>query len=98
VNFVFSHLQIGDLGIARSLSAHSDFAATLVGTPYYLSPELCDDKPYNEKSDVWALGVVMVRASLSGEELVECVQGCVWTRSWSRPMFYCYYGLEDQVM
>lgn len=31
-----------------------------MGTPYYLSPELCDDKPYNEKSDVWALGVVLV--------------------------------------
>jgi NIMA (never in mitosis gene a)-related kinase len=53
--------QIGDLGIARSLSGGSDFARTIVGTPYYLSPELCDDKPYNEKSDVWALGVVLVR-------------------------------------
>jgi len=53
-------LQIGDLGIARSLSGGSNFASTLVGTPYYLSPELCDDKPYNEKSDVWALGVVLV--------------------------------------
>lgn len=30
-----------------------------VGTPYYLSPELCQDKPYNEKTDVWALGVVL---------------------------------------
>ncbi len=30
-----------------------------MGTPYYLSPELCEDKPYNEKSDVWALGVVL---------------------------------------
>ncbi len=35
------------------------FAKTIVGTPYYLSPELCEDKPYNEKSDVWALGVVL---------------------------------------
>ncbi len=30
-----------------------------MGTPYYLSPELCDGKPYNEKSDIWALGVVL---------------------------------------
>ena len=38
----------------------SEFASTIVGTPYYLSPELCEDKPYNDKSDVWAMGVVMV--------------------------------------
>ena len=32
---------------------------TLSGTPYYLSPELCSDKPYREKSDCWALGVLL---------------------------------------
>ena len=58
--FLACHQQIGDLGIARALSGGSDFARTIVGTPYYLSPELCEDKPYNEKSDVWALGVVLV--------------------------------------
>jgi serine/threonine protein kinase len=30
-----------------------------VGTPYYLSPELCEGKRYNHKSDVWALGCVL---------------------------------------
>ena len=34
-------------------------ANTIVGTPYYLSPELCEDKPYDKKSDVWALGCVL---------------------------------------
>eukprot|EP00955_Chlamydomonas_euryale_P065426 359240-Chlamydomonas_euryale.AAC.2 len=41
------------------LSANTNFAKTIVGTPYYLSPELCEDRPYNEKSDVWALGVLL---------------------------------------
>jgi serine/threonine protein kinase len=39
------------------LSDETVHARTMIGTPYYLSPEMCEDKPYNEKSDVWALGV-----------------------------------------
>ena len=35
------------------------FAKTFIGTPYYLSPEICEDKPYNDKSDVWALGCIL---------------------------------------
>ena len=31
-------------------------AKTVLGTPYYLSPELCCGKPYDYKTDVWALG------------------------------------------
>lgn len=52
-------VKIGDLGVARILGTESHFARTLCGTPYYLSPELCENKPYNEKSDVWACGVIL---------------------------------------
>ena len=31
----------------------------MVGTPYYLSPEVCENKPYTFKSDMWALGCVL---------------------------------------
>ncbi|XP_033744999.1 LOW QUALITY PROTEIN: serine/threonine-protein kinase Nek4-like [Pecten maximus] len=49
-------IKVGDLGIARVLDSSSDMATTLIGTPYYMSPELFSNKPYNHKSDVWALG------------------------------------------
>ena len=45
-------------GIARQMGNSTLFAKTVVGTPYYLSPELCEDRPYNTKSDIWALGVL----------------------------------------
>ncbi|KAK3579311.1 hypothetical protein CHS0354_029593 [Potamilus streckersoni] len=49
-------IKVGDLGIARVLESSTDMATTLIGTPYYMSPELFSNKPYNHKSDVWALG------------------------------------------
>jgi NIMA (never in mitosis gene a)-related kinase len=44
-----------DPGI-HPLDSSTDMATTLIGTPYYMSPELFSNKPYNHKSDVWALG------------------------------------------
>lgn len=49
--------KLGDLGVAKVLS--TSFANTFVGTPYYLSPEMCEEKPYNQKSDVWAIGCIL---------------------------------------
>jgi len=54
-----SFAKIGDLGVAKLLETSTAFAQTIVGTPYYLSPELCADKPYRDKSDCWALGVLL---------------------------------------
>jgi len=52
-------VKIGDLGVSKMLNHSGSFAKTLIGTPYYLSPELCEEKPYNDKSDVWALGCIL---------------------------------------
>lgn len=52
-------VKIGDLGVAKLLDTSTAFAQTIVGTPYYLSPELCSDQPYRDKSDCWALGVIL---------------------------------------
>lgn len=52
-------VRLGDFGIAKILNSSSELAQTCIGTPYYLSPEMCENKPYNNKSDVWALGCVL---------------------------------------
>eukprot|EP00898_Chlorokybus_atmophyticus_P008347 jgi/Chlat1/8513/Chrsp80S07898 len=51
-------IKLGDFGLSKVLGTASSFAQSAVGTPYYLSPELCEGRPYNGKSDVWALGCV----------------------------------------
>ncbi|XP_058506211.1 NIMA-related kinase 12 [Solea solea] len=52
-------VKLGDFGISRVLSNTTDMASTCVGTPSYLSPELCQDLPYSSKSDMWALGCLL---------------------------------------
>jgi NIMA (never in mitosis gene a)-related kinase len=52
-------IKLGDFGIARVLNHTKEAARTMVGTPYYLSPEIIDNKPYSFKSDIWSLGVIL---------------------------------------
>jgi len=52
-------IKIGDFGISKSLDHTLDLATTAIGTPFYLSPEICQRKPYNHKSDMWSLGCVL---------------------------------------
>lgn len=46
----------------------------MVGTPYYLSPEMINNIPYSFKSDIWSIGVVLyelcsLKPPFSGENL-----------------------------
>ncbi|XP_072316687.1 serine/threonine-protein kinase Nek3 [Eucyclogobius newberryi] len=52
-------IKLGDFGSACVLNSSKAFAQTYVGTPYYVAPEIWDNQPYNNKSDVWSLGCVL---------------------------------------
>lgn len=52
-------VKMGDFGISRVLQHTYDCARTAIGTPYYLSPEICQDQPYNQRSDIWSLGCML---------------------------------------
>ena len=57
--FLFSNgsAKLGDLNVSKV--AKRGLGYTQTGTPYYASPEVWKDKPYNNKSDVWSLGCVL---------------------------------------
>jgi serine/threonine protein kinase len=52
-------IKIGDFGISRVLNKSDEFANTSVGTPYYISPEVCKGHDYDYKADVWSLGCII---------------------------------------
>lgn len=51
--------KLGDFGISKVLSRTVEQAKSLVGTPYYLSPEVVENRPYSLSSDIWSLGVLL---------------------------------------
>ena len=50
-------VKLGDLNVSKI--AKQGLLYTQTGTPYYASPEVWQDKPYDAKSDIWSLGCVL---------------------------------------
>jgi len=70
--------KIGDFGISKVLTSDTELAQTVIGTPYYLSPEICEGRPYSKGSDIWSLGcilyeIVTLRRAFTGKNLPNLV-------------------------
>jgi len=50
-------IKLGDLNVSKV--AKTNLVYTQTGTPYYASPEVWRDQPYDSKSDLWSLGCVI---------------------------------------
>jgi len=75
-------VKIADFGISKVLDKGQAFARTVVGTPYYLSPEMCQKQPYAMPSDIWALGCVIyelcaLRVPFDAQDINQLVQKIV---------------------
>jgi len=52
-------VKLGDFGVSRAMSHQTQLLQTVVGTPYYMSPEVMRSSPYAEPADLWAVGVLL---------------------------------------
>ena len=57
--FIFkdNNIKLGDLNVSKIIK--KGLLYTQTGTPYYASPEVWKDLPYDNKSDIWSLGIVL---------------------------------------
>jgi hypothetical protein len=57
-------VKLGDFGISKALDNTSELVSTVIGTPFYMSPELVNKTEYNCKSDIWAAGCLVHEMSM----------------------------------
>ncbi len=90
-----SILKLGDFGVAKVLEKTGQMALTCVGTPGYLSPEICGRRQYNSKSDIWSLGCVLyqlmtLRPPFTGRNMNQLLNAIVRGHFPPMPARYSY--------
>ena len=70
-----SLLKIGDLNVSKFITTFT-MKNTQTGTPYYASPEVWNNRPYDYKSDIWSLGclfyeITSLTAPFKGKSMKE---------------------------
>eukprot|EP01122_Echinamoeba_exundans_P010168 TRINITY_DN3746_c0_g1_i1.p1 TRINITY_DN3746_c0_g1~~TRINITY_DN3746_c0_g1_i1.p1 ORF type:complete len:1109 (+),score=400.80 TRINITY_DN3746_c0_g1_i1:238-3564(+) len=58
------HVKLIDFGVSAVLSSRAEKRNTLIGTPYWMAPEIISNKngkaPYDERVDIWSLGITCI--------------------------------------
>lgn len=65
-------IKIGDFGSVAQLTQERDLRNTLVGTPFYLAPEIVKGESYGTSVDVWSLGILSYELVFKQPLFFEC--------------------------
>ena len=70
-------MKLSDFGFCAQVSPELPKRKSLVGTPYWMSPEVISRLPYGPEVDIWSLGKTNLRCSFSLTAVaVSCINRC----------------------
>jgi serine/threonine protein kinase len=54
------HVKLADFGVSAELSNTINKRKTVVGSPYWMAPEVIRESHYDGRADVWSLGITVI--------------------------------------
>ena len=60
-------IKLADFGYSAQLTQKKSKRNTVVGTPYWMAPELIRGHDYGTKVDVWSTGILVMEVSVREE-------------------------------
>ena len=66
-----SQLKIVDFGVSCQFDPGSSVSTTIVGTPYWMAPEVIEGTEYSFPADIWAVGITAVELAEGAPPYIE---------------------------
>ena len=53
-------VKLADLGVSAKMMSTYGFKESVIGTPYWMSPEILSENKYTNKTDIWSVGITAI--------------------------------------